>query len=180
MLGYGTGGTLSGAGAVLKTARPELKIHVVEPADAPLLASGIQQDRDAEGSPATTHPSFAPHPIQGWTPDFVPLVLQEGMDAHAGLVDELFTVSGKEAIEASRGLARNEGIFTGISGGAAFAQALKTASAAPPGSVVLAMLADTAERYLSTPLFAGIEADMDESERGISLSTPGFQLPPEL
>jgi cysteine synthase A len=132
--GWGTGGTLTGAGQMLRLARPEIRIVACEPASASLLA----------GKP------FAPHKIQGWTPDFVPAVLDRKV-AH-----EIVGVTDAEAIDTSRSLARQEGIFCGISSGATVAAALKVAAAAPPDSVILAMLPDTAERYLSTPLFEGI------------------------
>ena len=132
--GWGTGGTLTGAGQVIRLARPEMKIVACEPAAAALLS----------GKP------FAPHKIQGWTPDFLPGVLDREV-AH-----EIVTVTDAEAIEASRALARSEGIFCGISSGATFAAAVKVAAAAPPDSVILAMIPDTGERYLSTPLFEGI------------------------
>ena len=132
--GWGTGGTLTGAGQMIRLARPETKIIACEPAAAALLS----------GKP------FAPHKIQGWTPDFVPAVLDREV-AH-----EIVTVTDAEAIEAARSLARSEGIFCGISSGATFAAALKVAASAPADSVLLAMLPDTAERYLSTPLFEGI------------------------
>lgn len=132
--GWGTGGTLTGAGQVLRLARPEVKIVACEPAAAALLS----------GKP------FASHKIQGWTPDFVPEVLDRKV-AH-----EIVAVTDAEAIETSRALARREGIFCGISSGGTVAAALKVAAAAPQDSVILAMLPDTGERYLSTPLFEGI------------------------
>jgi cysteine synthase len=132
--GWGTGGTLTGAGQVIRLARPEVKIVACEPAAASLLA----------GKP------FSSHKIQGWTPDFVPAVLDRKV-AH-----EILAVTDAEAIETSRALARREGIFCGISSGGTVAAALQVAAAAPPDSVILAMLPDTAERYLSTPLFEGI------------------------
>ncbi|KAG8467766.1 hypothetical protein KFE25_006818 [Diacronema lutheri] len=172
--GYGTGGTFAGAGAVLKLARPNVKIVLSEPAGAALVTSGAGQERMDDGSPAKTHPAFTPHPIQGWTPDFIPLNLHAGLEAHTH--DEVITVTGDEAIATAQRLAREEGIFTGISGGAGMASALKVAERAPAGSVILTMLPDTAERYLSTPLFANIAAEMDEAELAVSRSTPGFQL----
>ncbi len=137
--GWGTGGTLTGAGQVIRLARPEVKVIACEPAVAALLS----------GKP------FASHKIQGWTPDFVPAVLDRSV-AH-----DIVTVTDTEAIETSRALARSEGIFCGISSGATFAAALKVAAGAPPDSVILAMLPDTAERYLSTPLFEGISEGGD-------------------
>lgn len=138
--GYGTGGTMTGAGEVLKTARPDIKIVATEPAGASLLAGDEWQ----------------PHKIQGWTPDFIPEVLNREV------YDELVPVSDERAIEVSRELAAKEGIFTGISSGATLAAALAIAESAPQGSVILAMLPDTGERYLSTPLFAGINEGSDD------------------
>jgi cysteine synthase A len=132
--GWGTGGTLTGAGEVIKLARPDVKIIATEPEGAQLLG----------GKP------FAPHKIQGWTPDVVPAVLNRNVP------DRIVPVTDVEAIEASRALARSEGIFVGISSGGTFAAALKVAREAGPGSVTLAMLPDTGERYLSTALFEGI------------------------
>lgn len=173
VLGYGTGGTVTGLGRVLKGARPDLKITLSEPANAALVQSGDAQARNGEGEPAATHPAFAPHPIQGWTPDFIPLVLQETLDK--GYHDALLPVTGEESIAWSRKLASQEGILAGISAGASLAAAIKVAEDAPEGSVLLAMLPDTGERYLSTPLFDGIEAEMDAEEAALSVSTPGFQ-----
>ncbi|MBT8107509.1 MAG: cysteine synthase A [Gammaproteobacteria bacterium] len=138
--GYGTGGTMTGAGQVLKAARPDLTIVATEPAGAALLAGKEWQ----------------PHKIQGWTPDFIPDVLDRGV------YDELRAVADDRAIEVSRELARKEGIFTGISCGATLATALDVAADAPAGSVILAMLPDTGERYLSTPLFEGVEEGSDD------------------
>ncbi|UWQ81128.1 cysteine synthase A [Leisingera sp. S132] len=173
VLGYGTGGTVSGLGRVLKGARPDLKITLSEPANAALVQSGAAQARNAEGEPAATHPAFNPHPIQGWTPDFIPLVLQEALDK--GYFDALEPVSGDESIKWSRRLAAEEGILAGISSGGSLAAAMKVAETAPEGSVLLAVLPDTGERYLSTPLFEDIPADMDEAEQALSASTPGYQ-----
>lgn len=172
--GYGTGGTVSGLGRVMRKERPETKIILTEPANAALLGSGHAQERNADQSPASSHPAFEPHPIQGWTPDFIPAVLQESVD-HA-YYDDLIPVVGADGIECAKQLARKEGIFTGISGGSTFAVSLKLAETAAPGSVILCMLPDTGERYLSTPLFEGIAEDMDDEERAISQSTPGYQM----
>ena len=132
--GWGTGGTLTGAGEMIRLARPEVKIVVTEPAGASLL-----QGKE-----------FKPHKIQGWTPDFVPKVLNRSVP------HEILPVADEEAIAAARSLAAREGIFCGISSGGTFAAALKLAEKAAKGSVILAMLPDTGERYLSTPLFEGI------------------------
>jgi cysteine synthase len=137
--GWGTGGTLTGAGEMIRLARPETQIIATEPAGASMLA----------GNP------WAPHKIQGWTPDFIPKVLKKEV-AH-----RILAVTDAEAIEASRSLAKNEGIFCGISSGGTFAAARKVAEEAPAGSVILAMLPDTAERYLSTVLFEGIAEGSD-------------------
>jgi cysteine synthase A len=173
--GYGTGGTLAGVARVLRRERPETRIVMCEPANAQLVGSGKSQERTADGSPAAGHPAFEPHPIQGWTPDFIPLVLQEALDNN--YYDERVAVAGAEGIKWARALAQKEGIFTGISGGSTFAAALQVAGKAPAGSVVLCMLPDTGERYLTTPLFEGIAEDMNEDEVAISKSTPGYQMP---
>jgi cysteine synthase A len=140
--GYGTGGTISGAGQMIRLARPEVKIISTEPAGAALL----------EGKP------WQPHKIQGWTPDFIPAVLDREV-AHQNV-----PVSDEESIATAQALAVNEGIFCGISSGGTFAAALKVAASAEPGSVILAMLPDTGERYLSTPLFADIPEGPDEAQ----------------
>ena len=172
--GYGTGGTVTGLSRVLRKERPETKIVLTEPANAALLASGEAQLREADGAPAASHPAFNPHPIQGWTPDFIPLVLQEAIDRQG--YDELIPIPGTEGMEWSRRLAREEGIFTGISGGSTFAVAMRMAETAEPGTTILVMLPDTGERYLSTPLFEGIEAEMNEAELELMRSTPGYQM----
>ncbi|MDF1670760.1 MAG: pyridoxal-phosphate dependent enzyme [Roseovarius sp.] len=172
--GYGTGGTVTGIGRVLRKERPETKIILSEPANAGLVGSGTVQDRDDENQPAASHPAFEPHPIQGWTPDFIPMVLQEAIDN--AYYDDLIPVAGPDSIAAARDLAAKEGIFTGISGGATLAVSLKIAQTAAPGSVILCILPDTGERYLTTPLFEGIPEDMSDEEAAISLSTPGYHL----
>ena len=174
--GYGTGGTFQGAGKVLKAARPDIKICLAEPEAAQLVGSGVKTERKATGAPLGSHPSFSPHPIQGWAPDFVPLVLEKGLALD--MVHQLIPVPGAEAVRLAQELARKEGIFTGISGGGTLYAALEVAKTAPKGSTILAMLADTSERYLSTPLYANINVDMDEEELAISMSTPSFQLLP--
>lgn len=175
--GYGTGGTIVGVSRVLRRERPETKIVLSEPANAQLIASGHVQERCADGAPAASHPAFEPHPIQGWTPDFIPDVMQEAIDGH--YCDEVMPIAGPKAMEWARALAQKEGIFTGVSGGASFAVARQVAERAPAGSVILCMLPDTGERYLSTPLFDTIPADMDAEEMELSRSTPGFQLAAE-
>jgi len=138
--GYGTGGTMTGAGEVLKAARPDLKVVATEPAGATLLAGS----------------EWAPHKIQGWTPDFIPEVLNREV------FDELRSIADDRAIAVSRELAAKEGIFTGISSGATLATALDIADEATKGTVILAMLPDTGERYLSTPLFEGVNEGSDD------------------
>lgn len=172
--GYGTGGTVTGVSRVLRRESPDTKIILTEPANAQLVASGTPQEREADGSPAGSHPAFEPHPIQGWTPDFIPDVLQEGLDA--GAYDELLPVAGADGMEWARKLAAKEGILTGVSGGSTLAVAMAVAQKAAPGSVILAMLPDTGERYMTTPLFEAIAEDMNEEELAISTSTPGFQM----
>jgi len=172
--GYGTGGTVTGVARVLRKERPETKIILAEPANAQLVGSGKAQERTAEGAPAVSHPAFEPHLIQGWTPDFIPLVLQEAIDKK--YYDERLPIAGPEGVKWAKALAQKEGIFTGISGGSTFAVALQIAEKAPQGSVVLCVLPDTGERYLSTPLFEGIVDGMDEEETKISKSTPGYQM----
>ena len=137
--GWGTGGTITGAGQVLKKARPDIKVIITEPAGARLVAGA----------------EFKPHKIQGWTPDFVPAVLDRG------IFDDNVPVTDEESIATARSLAAQEGLFVGISSGATFAAALKVAEKAPQGSVILAMLPDTGERYLSTPLFEGVNEGSD-------------------
>jgi cysteine synthase len=172
--GYGTGGTLKGVGRVLRKERPDTKIIVCEPADAPLLESGIEQKRLADGSPAAPHPSFKPHPMQGWTPDFIPKLTGDAADMK--LIDRILPISGPDAIRWSKELAAKEGIFVGITSGGTFAGALRIAAEAAKGANILCMLPDTGERYLSTPLFADVPTDMTEDERAISRSTPSAQL----
>lgn len=172
--GYGTGGTLKGVGRVFATERPETRIIVCEPADAPLLASGAPQPRRADGSPAAGHPSFKPHPMQGWTPDFIPKLTGDAVEM--SLAHRILAIPNDEAMRCSRELATKEGIFVGITSGATFAGALRICAEAEAGATVLCMLPDTGERYLSTPLFADIPADMTDEEQAISRSTPGMQI----
>jgi cysteine synthase len=173
--GYGTGGTLKGVARVLAQERPDTKIIVCEPEDAQLIASGIEQVRNEDGSPAAAHPAFKPHPMQGWTPDFIPKITSDAVAMQ--LIHRLVPVPGAEAIRMSQELAAKEGIFVGISSGGTFAGALRVAAEAPQGATILAMLPDTGERYLSTPLFASVPADMNEEELAISRSTPSAQMP---
>ena len=170
--GFGTGGTLKGTARVLKAESPRTRVVVCEPDNAPVLASGIPQPRDAEGRMAS-HPLFRPHLMQGWSPDFIAKLTEDARDE--GLIDEFQPVDGAAALDTARRLAREEGIFAGISSGATLAGALELAKHAPAGSNILCMLTDTGERYLSTPLFADIEAEMNEAELEVSRSTPNFR-----
>ena len=138
--GWGTGGTLTGVGEVLRVARPEVKIIAAEPANASLLGSN----------------EWKPHKVQGWTPDFIPEVLNRDV------ADRIVTVSDEDAIATARRLAAEEGIFAGISSGATVAAALQVAAGAPAGAVLLAVLPDTGERYFSTPLFEGVNEGSDD------------------
>lgn len=172
--GYGTGGTLKGVARVLAKEKPETKIIVCEPEDAALLTSGTAQERNADDTPASSHSAFKPHPLQGWAPDFIPKLTGDAVDS--GVIDQILTINGAEAIHWSQQLAKSEGIFVGISAGGTFAGALKVCETAAKGSTILCMLPDTGERYLSTPLFGDVEAEMSDEEKQISKSTPGFHL----
>jgi cysteine synthase A len=174
--GFGTGGTLKGVARVLAKERPETRIVLAEPADAPIVSSGTRQERNSDGSPAARHPAWKPHPIQGWSPDFLPKLAGDAVEA--GQVHQVITVPTPEAMRWSRQLAAKEGIFVGISAGGTFAAALQVAASAPKGSTILCMLPDTGERYLTTPLFADIPADMTPEETEILKSTPTFAQPP--
>ena len=162
--GLGTGGTMKGVARVLRARSPGTRIVACEPDNAPLLASGVAQPEGA------SHPAFRPHLMQGWSPDFIPQLAQDVLDG--GLIDEIRGVAGRAALGTARDLARREGILCGTSGGATFAAALEIAHGAAPGTRILAMLPDTGERYLSTPLFADIPEAMDAEEGAISDSTP--------
>ncbi len=173
--GYGTGGTITGVARVLRSQKPDTKIILTEPSNAQIVGSSVEQGRSPDGAPAHSHPAWEPHPIQGWTPDFIPLVLQESIDKE--FFDQLIPVAGAAGIEWAHKLAQSEGILTGISGGSSFAVAMEVAQAAKPGSTILCMLPDTGERYLSSPLFETIEQEMTEEEISLSKSTPGYQMP---
>jgi cysteine synthase A len=171
--GAGTGGTLKGVGRVLRAQRPDTRIAVCEPDNSPVLGSGIAQRRGSDGKPAESHPSSRPHVMQGWSPDFIPKLTEDALAL--GLVDRVVPVNGNDAMRLARELARREGIFVGTSGGATLAGALSVCADAPDGANVLVMLPDTGERYLSTPLFDGIGADMSPEEWAISRSTPSIR-----
>ena len=176
--GFGTGGTLKGVSKYLKEHSPETKIIVCEPDNSPILGSGIPQDRLEDGTPRDSHPLFRPHLMQGWSPDFIPQLTEDVVDAK--LIEGIVPIDGNDALRLSRALAQEEGIFVGISAGATLAGAIAVAEKAEPGSNILCMLPDTGERYLSTPLFEDIPADMTDDEQDISRSTPSarFDAPP--
>jgi len=175
--GFGTGGTLKGVARVLAKERPDTKIVLCEPADAPMVSTRSPQERNPDGSPAKPNPAFKPHPMQGWSPDFIPKITAEAVDMN--VISRIVTIAGADAMKYSKALAQQEGIFVGITAGATFAGALEVAKTAAPGSTVLAMMPDTGERYLSTPLFADIGVDMNEDELKISNSTPNHRMPPK-
>jgi cysteine synthase A len=171
--GFGTGGTLLGVARALKLADASTRIVAAEPDNAQLLGSGVAQPRGADGAPSASHPNFRPHLMQGWSPDFMSTLIEDAVNE--GVVDEVEPVSGDDALRLSRQLARQEGIFAGISSGATLAAALQIAGRSPAGTNIVCMLPDTGERYLSTPLFDDIGEDMDADEIAISASTPGYR-----
>ncbi len=171
--GFGTGGTLKGVSRVLKKKSPMTKIVVCEPDNSPVLGSGIPQERLADGTPADSHPLFRPHLMQGWSPDFIPRLTEDAVNAD--LIDEVMGIAGDDALRLSRALAQEEGIFVGISAGATLAGALAVAERVAKGTNILCMLPDTGERYLSTPLFEDIPADMTREEQELSRSTPNYR-----
>lgn len=173
--GYGTGGTLKGVSRVLAKEMPDTRIVVCEPEDAQLLGSGADQSRNPDGSAAAPHPAFKPHPMQGWTPDFIPKLTADAVAS--GAISRVLAIPGPEALRCAADLASREGIFVGITAGATFAGALRVCAEAAKGANVLCMLPDTGERYLSTPLFANVAADMTPEELEISRSTPAAQFP---
>ena len=161
--GYGTGGTFTGVSRTLRKKLPNTKLILTEPDVAPLIASDREQNRNDDGSASESHPSWNPHPIQGWTTDFIPLVLQESIDKK--YYDELIPVSGDDGLFWSHELAKKEGIITGVSGGSTFAIAVAVAKKAKKGSNILCMLPDTAERYMSSVLFDSIKSEMNDDEK---------------
>ncbi len=163
--GTGTGGTLKGVARVLKRERPATKIIACEPDNVPILASRIPQPSGA------SHPQFRPHLMQGWTPDFIPKIVQDAIE----YVDQIMPIAGNDALRLSRELAQREGIFVGITAGATLAGALAVAATAREGATIVCMLPDTGERYLSTPLFADISTDMTADEIAISRSSPNYR-----
>jgi len=171
--GFGTGGTLLGVARALKAANPATRIVAAEPDNAQILGSGIAQLRDADGQPASSHPNFRPHLMQGWAPDFISKLIEDAM--REGLIDEVVPVDGDEAMRLSRELAQREGIFAGTTSGATLAAARAVAERMEPGSKIVCMLPDTGERYMSTPLFDNISEDMNAAEIELSQSTAGYR-----
>ncbi len=174
--GFGTGGTLKGVARVLSKEMPDTRIIVCEPADAPMLTSQSPQERNTDGSPAAPNAAFKPHPMQGWSPDFIPKLTADAVAME--VIHRILTIAGPDAIKCAKDLAKKEGIFVGITAGATLAGALQIAADVPKGANILAMLPDTGERYLSTPLFADVPADMTDEEWAITRMTPGFQMKP--
>ena len=169
--GIRDGRHVAGVGRVLAGTSRDAKIILSGAGERAAGRIGNAQPRCADGASGVSHSAFEPHPIQGWTPDFIPLVLQEAIDSR--YYDELIPIAGPGGREVGARAAQKEGIFGVISRGATFGVAMRIAEKASPGSVIVAMLPDTGERYLSTPLFEGIAEDMDDEERAISKSTPG-------
>jgi cysteine synthase A len=171
--GFGTGGTLKGIARVLKKESPHTRIVAVEPENSPVLQSGIAQSFDHAGDPQESHPSFRPHVVQGWAPDFMSKITHDAVQDE--LIDELRPIEGRDALSLARRLATDEGIFCGISSGATLAGALAIAEQSGDGANILCMLPDTGERYLSTPLFEDIPVEMTIEEKALSQTTPGFR-----
>jgi cysteine synthase A len=142
-----------------------------------MLSTHTPQPRHPDGTPAAPNAAFKPHPMQGWSPDFIPKITADAVDMN--VISRIVTIAGPDAMKCSRELAQKEGIFVGITAGATFAGALEVCKSAAPGSTVLCMLPDTGERYLSTPLFGDIGTDMNEEETNISNSTPNNRMPPK-
>ena len=167
VLGAGTGGTVKGIAAALKARRPAINVTLCEPANSPLLRLHAENPGAGTG-PDHSSPAFRPHPMQGLSPDFVPTLAADAIAA--GHVDEMIGVEGADALAMARELARQEGIFCGISAGAALSGAIAICKRSAPGSTVLCLLPDTGERYQTTPLFDGIGTDMDGEELEIAAS----------
>ncbi|MDP3738646.1 MAG: pyridoxal-phosphate dependent enzyme [Hyphomonadaceae bacterium] len=167
--GYGTGGTLNGVQRVLTKESPNTKIVECEPTEAAMLTSGAPQERNADGTPHGGHSAWKPHPMQGWAPDFIPKLTSE---VDLSKLHKILTVAAPDAMRWSQELAAKEGVFVGITSGATFAGAVEIAKEAPKGANILAMLPDTGERYLSTPLFANTPAEMTPEEVDLMKSTP--------
>jgi cysteine synthase A len=164
---------LLGVARKLKAETPSARIVAAEPDNAQVLGSGIPQPRRADGAPSSSHPTFRPHLMQGWSPDFVSALTENAVSNQ--LIDEIVPVSGDDALQLSRRLAREEGIFVGTSSGATLAAALHIARRSPAGTNIVCMLPDTGERYMSTPLFEDIGEAMNPDELALSQSTPGYR-----
>ena len=160
--GYGTGGTLKGVGRVLRKERPGQRSWCASPTTRRSWAAASRRRATPDGSPSGSHPNFRPHLMQGWSPDFIPKLTEDAVAME--LVDQIMPINGNDALQLSRELAQKEGMFVGITAGATFAGALEVCESAPAGTTVLCMLPDTGERYLTTPLFADVPADMTEDE----------------
>jgi len=171
--GFGTGGTMLGVSRAMREASPATHIIAAEPDNSPILGAGIPQPRDKDGRADGSHPHFRPHLMQGWSPDFISDLTQAAVDDR--LIDEIVAVNGDDAMAMSKALAQREGIFVGTSSGATLAAALEYAKTAAKGANIVAMLPDTGERYLSTPLFGDIGEDMTEEEVALSKSTPNYR-----
>ena len=171
--GFGTGGTLNGVSRVLKAQSPDTKIMVCEPDNSQILASGLPQSRNDDGSHSESHPSFRPHLMQGWSPDFIPQLAEQALNCEH--IDDYIPIDGNFSLQCAKDLAQKEGIFVGISAGATLAGAIKLAETVPVGSNILCMLPDTGERYLTTPLFDDVATEMTAEEETISRSTPGYR-----
>ena len=180
VMAYGTGGTALGVASYLHKESPNTKIHICEPDNAPMLYSQIPTDYPEDGIPSTSfavpHPVWRPHLLQGWAADFIPKLVSKVVENK--LFDSVHHVGGNDAMKICKELATKEGIFSGTSGGGIVSAALKLAETCPEGTSVLAIVPDTAERYLSTPLFADIPADMTEDEKELAASTPSLAPPP--
>ena len=171
--GFGTGGTMLGVSRAMREASPGTRIIAAEPDNSPILGAGVAQPRDRDGKPDGSHPHFRPHLMQGWSPDFISDLTQAAVDDQ--LIDDIVAVNGDNAMATSVALAQQEGIFVGTSSGATLAAALEIAESAPKGANIVAMLPDTGERYLSTPLFGDIGEEMTDEEIALSKSTPNFR-----
>ena len=141
-----------------------------------MMSSGIEQERNPDGSAKAGHPSWKPHPMQGWSPDFIAKLAGDAVDTKR--ITQVIRIPNADAMKCSKDLAKKEGVFVGITSGGTFAGALRVAAEAPKGSTILCMLPDTGERYLSTPLFADVSVDMTDEEWEIARSTPGCILEP--
>ena len=179
VMAYGSGGTMLGCSRVLRKQSPHTQIHLCEPSNAPMIYSGVRTNYPEDGKPSTSfdvaHPVWRPHLFQGWAADFIPkLVAQAEIEKN---FDHVMPVGGFDAMEICHQMAQQEGIFSGTSGGGIVWAALQVAKDAKPGSNILAIVPDTAERYLSTPLFDKIPADMTLAEKELAESTPSTPPP---